>query len=251
MKRNGRVIEWSDEDIKIIKNMYNNFVHIKDIANYFNVNEKTITKLSHEYGFYFKRKIPKSEEQKLKISKSKKQTNKYKIFEDYIIGYTNNGYEFYIDKEDLDLIKQYCWHKHRDGYLRTRYNVIIDENGNPHNKYILMHKLLTQGFEESNLEIDHINGKPNDNRKSNLREISHSNNMKNIKLSKSNKSGVKGVYYNKLEKKWKSYISYNGKQINLGTFSKKEDAINIRILAENKYYKNFTRKKEDLLNGTR
>ena len=24
-----------------------------------------------------------------------------------------------FDKEDYDLIKNFCWHKHKDGYLRT------------------------------------------------------------------------------------------------------------------------------------
>ena len=40
-----------------------------------------------------------------------------------------NPYKFIIDKEDYNLVNQYCWHKHQDGYLRTCCNHIIDKNG--------------------------------------------------------------------------------------------------------------------------
>lgn len=248
----SKSIEWSDLDILIIKDMFNNLVPIKKIANQFNVNEKTITALLHKKGIYFKRSIPKSEETKNKMSQSKKKTNEYKLLENYIVGYTQNKYEFFIDKEDLDLVKQYCWHKHQDGYLRTCYNIYIDEEGKHHNQYILMHKLIMQGLNsDTNLEIDHINGKPNDNRKINMREVTHSQNMKNLKLPSSNTSGIKGVHYSKIENKWKAYITYNKKHIHLGTFINKKDAINARKEAEDRYFQNLKRDTEDLLNGTR
>ncbi|PWC98726.1 HNH endonuclease signature motif containing protein, partial [Pseudomonas amygdali] len=46
-------------------------------------------------------------------------------------------------------------------------------------------------------EIDHINGRPGDNRWSNLRECSHQENNHNQPLRRNNTSGVKGVYRNK------------------------------------------------------
>lgn len=94
-------------------------------------------------------------------------------------------------------------------------------------------------------------GKPYDNRKENLRIVTHMQNMKNIKLSVSNTSGYKGVHWCKLEKKWKAFIAVNKRTIHLGTFANKEDAINARKEAEKKYYNKFSRNSEDLLNGTR
>lgn len=194
-----------------------------------------------------------SEKTKQLISLAKKKQNKYDFFDEYIIGYTRNGYEFYIDLDDYDKVKNYCWHKHQDGYLRTRYDHYKDEKGKNHNKYILMHNLIIRGLDEKDYsyEIDHINGKPNDNRKENLRKVTHEQNMKNVKIANNNTSGYKGVYYNKRERKWKAMININNKQIHLGTFMTKEEAVEARMKAENEYYGNFVRKKEDLNNGTR
>lgn len=57
------------------------------------------------------------------------------------------------------------------------------------------------------------------------------------KLHKGNKSGHKGVMWNKHRNKWQAYIGFQGKNINLGYFDNKEDAIRARELAEEKYFK--------------
>ncbi|MNW53438.1 AP2 domain protein [compost metagenome] len=57
------------------------------------------------------------------------------------------------------------------------------------------------------------------------------------KLHKGNKSGVKGVRWNEHRQKWTAHIGFQGKQINLGYFNDKEDAIKERMLAEDKYHK--------------
>ncbi len=57
------------------------------------------------------------------------------------------------------------------------------------------------------------------------------------KLHVNNKSGVKGVRYNERRKKWIAYIGFKGKQISLGYYDKKEDAIQARLDGEEKYHK--------------
>lgn len=69
-------------------------------------------------------------------------------------------------------------------------------------------------------DIDHINGVRSDNRIANLREASHSQNMHNRVADKDNRSGVKGVCWNKWKQKWMAYV--NGKHI--GYFLSKSDA---------------------------
>jgi hypothetical protein len=57
------------------------------------------------------------------------------------------------------------------------------------------------------------------------------------KLHKGNKSGHKGVTWMDSRQKWKAYIGFKGKQITLGYFENKEDAIKARQQAEEIYFK--------------
>jgi len=59
------------------------------------------------------------------------------------------------------------------------------------------------------------------------------------KLHIGNKSGHKGVRWNENRNKWTAHIGFKGKQISLGYFIKKEDAINARKEAEEKYHKPY------------
>lgn len=52
-----------------------------------------------------------------------------------------------------------------------------------------------------------------------------------------NTSGVTGVYWVKSTRKWQSAITFQNKVIHLGTFSNKQDAIDARKEAEEKYFK--------------
>ena len=62
-------------------------------------------------------------------------------------------------------------------------------------------------------EIDHINGNAADNRLCNLRDVSHSQNLCNQKLSEVNSSGVKGVSWCNRDQKWRVQVAKNGKNV--------------------------------------
>jgi len=81
-------------------------------------------------------------------------------------------------------------------------------------------------------DIDHINRIRNDNRISNLRDVSRSLNLRNSSISKRNTSGTTGVFWNKGANKWVSHITYGGKERHLGCFKNKDDAIKARKEAE-------------------
>lgn len=86
------------------------------------------------------------------------------------------------------------------------------------------------------LEIDHINGNRSDNRLANLRDVSHSENMRNItKISSANTSGFTGVYWNKIGKNWQAKTCVGDKQIHLGFFDDPKQASAVR----DAYVKNF------------
>ena len=84
-------------------------------------------------------------------------------------------------------------------------------------------------------EIDHINHIRDDNCWVNLREASHRGNSRNQSMHKTNTSGVCGVCWAKERQKWLACIWANNKNLNLGLYNDKEDAIAARAAAEIKY----------------
>lgn len=64
--------------------------------------------------------------------------------------------------------------------------------------------------------VDHINGDGLDNRRSNLRPATRSQNMANRRMNENNKSGFKGVYWNKASGKWHTQIGFEGRKLHLG-----------------------------------
>lgn len=80
--------------------------------------------------------------------------------------------------------------------------------------------------------IDHINGRTNDNRIFNLRDVTHLENSRNARLASSNTSGVNGVSWNRQRGKWSAYIGRDGRQVHLGLFLTKAEAMAARAAAD-------------------
>lgn len=93
-------------------------------------------------------------------------------------------------------------------------------------------------------EIDHINHNPFDNRKSNLRICSKSQNNMNKGIREDNSTGITSVRWNKNKRKWESYIMVNQKNIYLGIYKLKEDAVKARKKAEEKHFGEYAFRKE-------
>lgn len=81
-------------------------------------------------------------------------------------------------------------------------------------------------------DIDHINGVKDDNRIANLRNVTHSENLKNQAMYSNNTSGVVGVSWDNANSKWLTVIWADGKKKHLGRFKDKDDAIAARSVAE-------------------
>ena len=84
-------------------------------------------------------------------------------------------------------------------------------------------------------QIDHIYGNKWDNRIFKLRSVSKTENQRNKKIPKNNLSGVIGVHFNSISKRWVAQIRLNRKTKYLGSSIYKFDAICARKSAENKY----------------
>lgn len=106
-------------------------------------------------------------------------------------------------------------YRDKDGYLVVVYS----------RKSIRLHRLawfMTHG--ELPKEIDHINRVKTDNRISNLRECSRSENMQNIGTRKDNKTGFKGVGWCNSAKKYRARCIVDGTRRTLGYADTPEDA---------------------------
>lgn len=86
--------------------------------------------------------------------------------------------------------------------------------------------------------IDHINTNGLDNRKRNLRIADKSTNSINAGKRSNNKSGFTGVSITKYGT-WRAYYSCEGKRVEIGCFKNKIDAVEARIIAEFRYFKEF------------
>lgn len=73
-------------------------------------------------------------------------------------------------------------------------------------------------------QLDHIDRNKLNNKIENLREATGSDNCSNRGLGCNNKSGYKGVHWDKLGKRWRAMIKINYKQRALGSFDNKEEA---------------------------
>lgn len=94
----------------------------------------------------------------------------------------------------------------------------------------LAHRLawLYMTGELPNHVIDHMDGNGLNNSWTNLRDVTPSENLRNLPIRSDNKSGVNGVYWNKKTCRWVSnLITLDGKPISK-SFKLKEDAINHR-----------------------
>lgn len=136
---------------------------------------------------------------------------------------TDNGFTFIIDHNDLEMVKDFHWWSN-NGYPRA----IIS------GKRVLMHRYIL-GVVDKRVIVDHINGDRSDNRRLNLRIVSHQQNSLNRKVGKNNSSGVMGVKYNKEMDKWQARLGSGGLYY-MGSYQNKKDAIVARLRKEIEIY---------------
>ncbi|MDX3877644.1 HNH endonuclease [Achromobacter denitrificans] len=90
-------------------------------------------------------------------------------------------------------------------------------------------------------EVDHRNGVRDDNRFSNLRLVSHEQNMQNeVRARHQNKSGFLGVSWVPGAKAYRADISMKGKTVRLGTFPTAEEAHAAYVAAKRQHHAGST-----------
>lgn len=136
-----------------------------------------------------------------------------------------------VDDDDFQKVNIWKWTFHKTGYA-SRCPTI-----NKKTSFVMMHQYLFKV--PKNSQIDHVNGNKLDNRKSNLRSCTASQNSANRKIGKNNTSGYKGVSKRKTRNKWDAMIKINGKTTYLGSYCSKKEAAIAYDNAALKYFGEF------------
>lgn len=152
--------------------------------------------------------------------KRKPKLNRYDLKNDYGIGYTSKGEEFYFDLEDYEKIRGYTWCKDGNHFCANIDGV----------KFRL-HRFIMNC--PDGMVVDHINHDQRDNRKINLRICTRAENNHN----RTPKTGeCCGIAYRKENQKWYSRIGGRF----LGYFLTKEEAVEARRIAEKEEFGEYS-----------
>lgn len=135
----------------------------------------------------------------------------------------NEVKRFKIDKEDTDKVLRIKW-----SYV-TRDDSFVNRKSNHRLEYYLL------DIDKTKNKIIFINNDKSDFRRSNLKIVTIKEYKKQFK-NPNNTSGINGVSFDKSKNRWRAKIFHEGRNINLGTFINKEDAIKARKDAENLYF---------------
>ncbi len=148
----------------------------------------------------------------------------------HLVAYTKCGTAFIASLRDRKLIDGRGWIL-RDGYVIS--SQCLDSRA--------LHRIIKPA--PPGMRTDHKNRNRLDNRRSNLRSITHNGNTHNAKLRSDSTSGFRGVYraksHGRYTGKWKAEIVFQGRAYGLGVHCTKQDAARAYDKAALKFYGRF------------
>ncbi len=128
-----------------------------------------------------------------------------------------------VDDSDYEFLSQWSWYakNHHSGNF---YAVRSSPTRNGKHYAIFMHRQILGLKHGDKRQGDHINHNTLDNCQDNLRICTNRENHRNQKSQRNSTSRFKGVYWNKINKKWVAQITVNGLGKYLGIFKGEEEA---------------------------
>jgi hypothetical protein len=127
---------------------------------------------------------------------------------------TKNSFTI-VDDDDYERLNKHKWFCTDKGYAAR----IFRSKGEQHTQYM---SRVIMG-EPIGVEVDHINRNPLDNRKCNLRVVTRQQNAINSSTN-THTSQYRGVHWCWNDRKWRSGIKVNGKNIHIGYFKSETEA---------------------------
>jgi hypothetical protein len=142
-----------------------------------------------------------------------------------------------VDAEDFQELSRFRWRVNsisgepgKEGYA-----VRMARLPDGRMRYQGMHRQILGLEHGDKLEVDHINRKTLDNRRRNLRVVTHAENMRNRPVHRGSVSRYRAVHWEESKRRWRAQVKVEGKKVHLGYFQN-EDAAG---LASHEYLKSL------------
>lgn len=161
------------------------------------------------------------------------KTNTWTLYDDYVVCnilYKNEIISTYIDVEYYDIISSYVW---RISKKKQKYYVV--SGSIKKGTMVYMHQMV-YGEIPNGFEIDHIDGNSLNNRRNNLRIVTHQENVDNVRATRiDNQIGIRGIVYDKRSKTYRTDFIYHTKRYYTKQWKNIEQAVWCRYCFE-KYF---------------
>jgi len=145
-----------------------------------------------------------------------------------------------VDDEDFENLNKFKWYaceKHNTYVVR---GVLIPKEQRTTKKFKTrlqyMHRDILGCVKGDKKMVDHIDGNPLNNQKSNLRFVTPTQSSQNIHGMADH---LKGAVYDKSRDKWKAEIRVNNKRMHIGRFETEQEAHAAYCAAAIKYHGEF------------
>lgn len=142
-----------------------------------------------------------------------------------------------VDDDVYEWASKLKWHvrKHKRRWNAARNSLQVD---GPRQTLLLHREILRPADDQ---EVDHINGDSLDNRRANLRSVSHQQNTSAFQRQRPNKtSKFRGVNWDKKVDAWRAQICCRGNKIALGFSTSEETAAKLYDTYARKFLGEFT-----------
>ena len=151
--------------------------------------------------------------------------------------YLGEGHWTILEQADYYRLRKYRWIVYGGG--NNLYAVRLKIVKPNRTWQISMHREIMNA--PKGVLVDHRNCDSLDNRRSNLRFATRTENIRNRRKMKNSRSQYIGVYFSKQKGKWETRIMYQRKRIYLGRYDCQIDAAHAYDKAAKKYFGEFAR----------
>lgn len=128
------------------------------------------------------------------------------------------GQHTLIDECDVQRVSRYKWQAEWSAHTRSFYASTSVTKSPGRQTKVSLHRLITGAAPGQ--EVDHANHDTLDNRRSNLRIATRSENVRNRRgVPSNNTSGYVGVFWVKRDLRWRAQVTIHGRKSHVGYFA--------------------------------